>query len=45
MVNQADAATFLTPSRSAFRERAAAGQFPRHGQRDGYRYYVYDLLD
>jgi hypothetical protein len=30
-------------SRSAFRERA--GEFPRYGQRGGYRYYIYNLLD
>ena len=45
VLEEADAALFLKMSRSAFRERAAAGEFPRYGQRGGYRYYVYDLLD
>jgi hypothetical protein len=45
VLEEADAARFLKMSRSAFRQRAASGEFPRYGQSGGYRYYVYDLLD
>ena len=45
VLEESDAARFLKMSRSAFRERAAAGEIPRYGDRGGYRYYVYDLLD
>ena len=45
MLKEDQAAEFLKLSRSAFRKRAAAGEFPRYSQRGGYRYYIYDLLD
>ena len=42
---EVQAAKFLKMSRTTFRKRAAAGEFPRYGMRGGYRYSVYDLLD